>query len=373
MKQHMVKSILVLSAVLTGSVAMAAVKKSAAKSAKKAAVVAPAAAPAVEQPVEVAAPVVAPVVDPAASSMGSNSASSQATETKAKMEEVVKAPETPAKKEGEKDADDVITNRKLRAETGSKKTYSFAATLSYTGGTINSPLADNRPNITGALGTPLDPRLGGNVGGKYRISPLQTLSATIGVGVDKPFHSDEKKSFGDRASANNPTISYQQVYKVAGIQNVSTLSTTGYTAASYREFGTAADIGATQTVVYDFGGSKFSIGTSLQAYALFYDKDQKDLTPKLANQQADFKVGVFPFLEYVISDNLNLRTLIGQSADHKLAEPNFYTWKAATMYQSVGLGITIARDFYLYPNVQFMPEDIRDDRTNVGLTATINL
>lgn len=50
--------------------------------------------------------------------------SEQANETTTTLENVT-AKDAPVKKEGEQDVDEVITNRKLRAETGSKSKFSF--------------------------------------------------------------------------------------------------------------------------------------------------------------------------------------------------------------------------------------------------------
>lgn len=302
------------------------------------------------------------------SAVSASSASSQSTESKTKLDDVVKQ-QAPEKKDGEKDVDEVITNRKLRAEVGAKKTLSFSTSLNYAGGSVKSPGAEVRPNITAALGTQTAPKLSGTVGMKWKIAATHTISASLGVGIDKPFHSDDKKSFGERSYANNPSAGYTTVYKVAGVQNVSSLSASLLTSDFYKTVGYMGAVGGTQTVAYDFGGSKLSLGASVSGSAYAFDKDDA----KSMRSQGDFGVGAFPFVEYVISDMLNFRTLIGFMADHSRTTPDFWTWQANTVYQSMGLGISVARDIYLYPNVQFIPEDIRDDRTNVALSATINL
>ncbi len=273
------------------------------------------------------------------------------------------------KKEGDVDTDEVITNRKLRAETGAKKKYSFSSAVTYSGGTVNNPMSDVRPNITAGIGTQIAPRLSGSVGMKYRLSPLQTLSASVGVGVDKPFHSDDKKNFRERSSASNPGLSFTNMSKLLGIQTVSSVSASAYTTDFLRTNGYLAGFGLSQTMVYDFGGSKTSVGVSASISASIFDKDDA----QLAAAQGDYGVGAFPFFEYVFNDKLNFRTLVGFMADHSRSTSDFWTWTANKVYQSAGLGISVTRDLYLYPNVQFIPEDIRADRTNVGITANINL
>jgi hypothetical protein len=48
-------------------------------------------------------------------------------------------------------------------------------------------------------------------------------------------------------------------------------------------------------------------------------------------------------------------------------------WTTLDPTISTGIGFSITRDIFLYPNIQFNPEDIRADRTNLGLSANINL
>jgi hypothetical protein len=39
----------------------------------------------------------------------------------------------------------------------------------------------------------------------------------------------------------------------------------------------------------------------------------------------------------------------------------------------MGIGYSVTRDIYLYPNLQFAPEQISAQHTNVAINATINL
>src|SRR2546421_684249 len=53
----------------------------------------------------------------------------------------------------DEDVDDIITNHQLRAESGSKSRWSLASTLTYEGGSLETPLAEDRPNIGNSLAT----------------------------------------------------------------------------------------------------------------------------------------------------------------------------------------------------------------------------
>lgn len=290
-----------------------------------------------------------------------------AAETATKIEDVT--PNAPVKKEGEADVDEVITNRKLRAETGSKNLFSFSAAVGYSGGTINNPMSDVRPNISSAVFDPAQPALSGSLGGKYRLSGLQTLSLDVGVLVRKPFHGDDKKSFSDRTTVSNPSLTYQTVYQAAGIQNVTSVSGTWTTDEAFREIGDLATIGFGQTAIYDFGGSKFSAGLAFDFSYTIFDKD--DLA--LRESQSDYQFGVYPFAELVLNDSLNLRTVFRPfTYQHVRSEP-FGNVVRNVNTQSFGIGISVTRDIFLYPNIQFVLEDIRSERTNVALSANINI
>jgi hypothetical protein len=303
-------------------------------------------------------------------------------ETSAKAKDVKPADAVP--KTGEVDADEVITNRKLRAETGSKNKYSFSAALSYSGGTVKDPGSETRPNITGALGTQQAVNLRGTLGGKYKINSLNSLALDVGVGIDKPFHSDDK-SFGDRSYADNPSLTYQVLSKFGGVQSVTQIGVQAYTSDFYRQWGYMSGLSLSQIGVYDFGGSKFSLGANLALGSNYFNKQTTALTQvktksgatamtSVGDQQGDYSAGIYPFAEYVINDTFNVRTISGLWVyDHSRMESDFWTWSKNLIYQSVGVGISITRDIYLYPNVQFMPENIKDERTNVAINANINL
>jgi hypothetical protein len=86
----------------------------------------------------------------------------------------------------------------------------------------------------------------------------------------------------------------------------------------------------------------------------------------------DYGVGAYPFVEYVFSDTYQFRTLVGFEASHYRSDEAF-TFKQDKVYQSMGIGIVPEKGIWIYPNVQWLPEDIRADKTNVGISATINV
>ncbi|MBX7232608.1 MAG: hypothetical protein K1X29_11035 [Bdellovibrionales bacterium] len=288
-------------------------------------------------------------------------------ETSVKMENVSSKEDRKPVSTGQ-DVDEVITNRKLRAETGSKNAFSFSSALSYSGGSISKPFGNLRPNIRGSASTQTDVSIYGTAGVKYKISPLQSLSLDLGVGMDRPFADDQGIKY--RSYATDPSLGYQVLYRVGGIQNVTQFSLTKYTNRFARKIGGVWSPGVNQIVMYDFGGSKFTVGALMAFDITYFDKEG----PQYSGRQSDYSLGFYPIMEYVINDKINLRTISGLwNYEHIRSEGRFSTWDKKTIYQSIGVGISITRDLYLYPNIQFLPENIRSDATNVALNANINI
>lgn len=298
----------------------------------------------------------------------------QSAETTTKMENV--KPNAPEKKAGEADVDEVITNRKLRAETGAKSKYSFSTALSYNGGTVKQPGSDTRPNIASTAFVSLRPALAGTLGGKYKISSLQSLSADVGVRIYRPFHSDPKQNFRERTTVADPSLTYQIVYQAAGIQNVSSATVQYTTDNDYKDVGQVGAAALSQTAIYDFGGSIWSMGLAGEVGYTAYNKGFAELDRSgdaVGPQQSDYQVALYPIAEVNISEKLNLRTVFRPMIFEHSRMSNFGEIKRAPYTQSVGVGISVTRDIYVYPNVQFAPVTFSWDRTNVGMSLNLNI
>lgn len=291
-------------------------------------------------------------------------------------------------KEKEEDADSVITNKKLRAETGSKSRFSLSTTMNYMGGSLEKPFDSKRPNIKGAAATPLYSSFSLGASIKWNITKLDSLSASLGASMIAPFENKLPEEAGGRYQVFSPSLTYQHLNKFFGVQTVFTFGSTLYTESELRTQGYLFDLGPAVTLAYDFGGSPFTVGTWISYIHRFFDKETSEvvkvgvdpednettLSYLAGLYQDDYSFGVYPFIEYQINDTFNLRTLWGLWVyDHPRIEDSFTTVKRNKVYQSVGLGISITRDIYLYPNVQFIPDNVRSDRTNLALSANINL
>ena len=137
-----------------------------------------------------------------------------------------------------------------------------------------------------------------------------------------------------------------------------------------------------QENMYKIGDSEFSVGASTWVQYQFFNKsgsfgipaNQDTYVPNLAAVQSVYAFFIAPVLEYEITEKLNFRTLLGLwQFEHYGSERNAMSFTHDKVYQTVGLGISITRDIYLNPNIQFLPDNIRGDLTNVSLNAAINV
>lgn len=295
----------------------------------------------------------------------------ETTESKVKIEDVTEQKATPPGG----DIDQTITNNKMRAETGSKSRYSFSSQLYYNGSSIETPLAMSRPNIAGATGTTDTALLGGQLFGKYNINSADSLQLGVGVRWASPLQGSAildsyRAQGGQKYDIDNPFLTYQHLYKWYGIQSALQVTPTYFTNSNLvHGYGYVAWFAVSQNNIYEIGKTGISLGFYMLAQTGFYNNN----SAAAASNQATLVWNFDPFLEYQINNTFNLRTvsnLWNYEHTRDLAN-NVYTWDKVT--QSVGVGISVSRDVFLYPNIQFLPDNIRSDLTNVAINTYVNL
>ncbi|MCB0392434.1 MAG: hypothetical protein KDD58_14180 [Bdellovibrionales bacterium] len=303
------------------------------------------------------------------------------SETTMKMEDV--------KTKKTKDIDNEITNKKLRAELGSKSKYSMSSLISYYGGAINQPFSKDRPNLSNEPVAPAV-RLTGRVSGRYRINPRSSVTAGIGVGIVQPFHEAQENighnNYMDKAEVDDPTLGYSYAQKVGDLQVIYSADYTYFTNDRDTAVNKVNDLWLGTTVLGSIGASKkLQVGLAGYVSGAYFDGTsavvegvRKDVQAK----QADYGVWLYPFVEYVFNDTFNFRTVFRQM--QFVHKRNFDDASDLYRYegdQSVGLGISVSRDIFLYPNFQFSTENLSfkflgEDfakQSTVGLNATINM
>jgi hypothetical protein len=298
--------------------------------------------------------------------------------TTMKLEDAKPATETNKPGNGP-DVDEIITNKKMRAESGSKSKWSVGTSWSYSGGTVETPLSAQRPNITGGNAATTVSALGGSVGVGYKITTTDRLSLDLGVRWITPLQKDAPNTYGGkRMDASNPSLTYSKAYKMGAIQSIFQAGPTLYTFTNLRQQGYQYAFDIAQNNAYEFGHSGFSLGLYVAAEVNTFDKNTDTQGNSLKEAQSDYILAASPFMEYVINDTFNLRTVFNwASYEHVRSETNRYTFIKDVVQQSVGLGISVTRDIFLYPNIQFLPRDIghvfKASETNVALNANINI
>lgn len=295
------------------------------------------------------------------------------TEEKPKLEEIdIKPSATTAKPVDE--ADEVITNRLLRASSGSLSRWSGNFNINYNGGSVQKPLAAQRPNIVDGADALTLQYMNANVGVRYRLNALNSLTVATGLFMSTPFNSTIKtkdaalrsefnKTKG-QLTANDPNIIYTNLADWFGFQVVNQFTPTLITNSQQRHQGYRASWDITSTWMKVVNKSNLSLGAAFEWTGYSFDKTNKSLATNVWQ--------VYPIAEYIINDWLNLRTLWGWQVYQQTRDMKWNTYDKRTVYQSFGTGISITRDIFLYPNIQFIPSDIRSDRTNIGLSAYIN-
>lgn len=304
-------------------------------------------------------------------------AEEQAQNSQSANTSTVKVTDVQNKEEQQKDIDEEITNARMRSELGSKSKWSFKSSLGYNGGSIKKPFDSIRPNYRASATIESLTQLSGNVGVNYRVSKGGNLSFGTGIVVMDPLHGDITKDFEDprghrqgqkvrRSQVSTPYLDYSHGYRAMDMQMISSVTYSHYTEEDSTDYyNLLGNLSVSQTVLADFGKSNWSGGLSVSA--------DKDIAKGGFDDglRYDYGIGLFPFAEYTINDTFSFRTVFGyfQFAKYE-GEGDLIQLEP---YQSVGVGISVTRDIYLYPNVQFTPKDIRDDRTNVALSANLNL
>lgn len=292
----------------------------------------------------------------------------------------IKMSDVQKKDEQTKDIDDEITNAKMRAESGSKSKYSVSIEFALNGGNLVEPLGKVRPNYSGIATQDTATNLTGEVGVSYRINPKNRLNLSTGVSVGQPFHSNIEevsrlKNEGGKTDVSTPSLTWSTAGRIGGTQNSLSVGYSHHTKQVYTDlYKMVGDLGVSHVVIFDIEGSNWQPGLSTSVGNTFYS-DGANSSDVIGNddRRADYYFGFYPFVEYSFNDRYSFRTVFrpfvyshNRSDDALTFEKDMYT-------QSLGIGIAVTRDIYLYPNMQFAPENLKPELTNVGLSSTINI
>jgi len=270
------------------------------------------------------------------------------------------------------DVDRLITNPKMRAETGSKSKYSISLGMGYAGGSLEKPLAERRPNITEGTGATSVATLGGSVSGKYAITSVKALFAGAGLRWVTPLQGVQKPEgfSGDKFDMDNPYFIYQYLYKWLEIQSAVQAQMTYFTASNLVNSGYVSSFGFSQNNIYLIPETRVSFGLTGYTILGLFD----DHSAQAKAMQSDYGFGILPFVEYRLSDRMSFHTSTNLFVfQHLRSNKGANTYLRQKVSQNIGIGYAVTRDFYLSPSVDFLISDIRPERSTFFLGANLNI
>jgi hypothetical protein len=285
-----------------------------------------------------------------------------------------------------KDIDNEITDPRMRAALGSKSRYSFKSSFVYQGGSVEEPLSSVRPNYEASAKMQDMASIRGEIGLNARVGDRDSITLGTGIKIVDPLHGDLTKPATDTRKKNEttqsryqvatPSISWNRGYRAFDAQMMTFLSYRHATEEDavnlMKAFGTVV---FGHSVLGNFAAPRWTGGATFIFGHVFYSGEVTDpfLSSMIASgrvKRPEYFSAVIPSLQYSMTSRYSLRSEVFLNFAR-------YTGYDETVQiepsQSLGLGISVTRDIFLYPNVQFTPKDIRSDRTNVAVSANINL
>ncbi|EQC47269.1 hypothetical protein [Bacteriovorax sp. Seq25_V] len=293
-----------------------------------------------------------------------------------------KAPEAVTKSKEE-----VLENPTLKNLSGALSSFSFYSRFTYKGGALSDPMNAERPNITNSAKKPSLQSLSGQLGMKYRISKSDNLSLQVGTYMTTPFHSSFEsndsslqKEFDDNhqnLEFDNPKLSYFKTYRLGYLQNVSFLAFEKYTQKLYRDYGYNYNLSFQHALALPITRAFYVAGTFSYQQA-FFDKDtiyiptyKRDISLYSYQIQRAYKASIS--MEYYIRQNIALRAQTDLGNYEQLRNKGFSDVDRKENQQLIAMTYFFTRDISIAPSATFIYDDIRADKTNLGLTAYFNL
>ncbi len=289
--------------------------------------------------------------------------------SKLKVEEV-----TGQKNKVAGDIDEEISNAKMRAESGSKSKYSMSTKIDYSGGSLGSPFNADRPNLSGVPGSEIKSSISATLNARFRATKNDSFTAGTSFAMMAPLKDEQRKT-----NFRDPTVGYNHVAKIGAFQTVGVLSYYYGTSNESKAQDLTHQVNASLNAMHDFGngltaGSSFS--SSYNNFTSRPGTNEANVRPgQYGNdKRVAWDFSIYPQAEYKFNDKYSARTVFGYfNWKHLYGDPNKGRLLQKFVYQSLGVGIAVTRDIFLYPNVQFVPDNIRSDFTNVAMSATINV
>lgn len=272
-----------------------------------------------------------------------------------------------------------ITNARLAASAGSDKKISMMAALGYNGGSLTAPLSSERPNYRGLPNAPLTKTtLGGSLSAALRLTPEDQLRLGVGVSMRTPLHNTAGELGSGKSSTGSPiynvstpSLSWNRTKRFGSIMISTDLGTD--VATDDQDVNVNGSLGwawASVDMVFTFENSSWQPGFATVLSQSFF-KDNGTFNSS-GDRRGNVGLGIFPFVEYQISDTYAFRSLFGFFNYTNYRDQNVGQFTQDGNYISMGLGISPTRKIWIYPNLQINPNVLRADFTNVAISTVFS-
>ena len=284
---------------------------------------------------------------------------------------------------GPTDKKDVVENPTLKTLSGALSSWSLLSTFTYRGGSLEEPLGAERPNIRQKEARPNLADLSGTVGIKYRLTKSDNLSLQMGVYSTTPFHSsldtDNAQNQRDfdknhqNLDADDPVLSYFKTYYIGNLQNISFFKYQYATRESYRDYGLRSVMSFSHAAAYRISKAAYIAGSfTYENYA--YDSSTisyMGMRTSIRDLQAEHKFRGNLSAEFYVKRNISFRFITDLFSYTQMRSEE--SADSVKLQQTLAMTYFFTRDISIAPNLRFIAEDIRADRTNLGLTLNVNL
>lgn len=279
--------------------------------------------------------------------------------------------------------EEVLENPTLKTLSGSLKRWSFYSTFAYKGGAINDLTSAERPNIKKAQGTPSLASMSGVLGAKYRLSKYDNISLQAGMYMATPFHSSHtassskiQKEFDENSQEldiDNPLLSYFKTYTLAELQNVSFVKYQYVTRGTERDYGYHSAAAFSQAMAYPISTFAYVAATATVTQ-YFFDKSTTKymgMDVSLLPYQTQREYLLSLSTEFYLQRNLSIRLISDIFSRYTMRKQS--ELEKRVLQQTIAGTYFFSRDISIAPNIRFIAEDMRADRTNIGLTLNVNI
>lgn len=260
------------------------------------------------------------------------------------------------------DDDKRITDLELRAQAGSRSRYSLKFIFGYSGPQINRLDKEAQPNPNNSPGRHLT-NVSGSVGLRYRLSPSEALYLSSGVRAYTPFSGLQDEEI------NDPSLSYDNTYRLGSVQGRSSVWTAITTTEDYLRRGQVAASGLSQAFKFRPDNSRWTVGTNLSLSFYHFQRGYEQGDGKVSNYYFNF----IPSVEYQLRDGLNFNTSVAFPMANLRRSGDWTELTAQLASQRVGLGWAITREIYFNPYIGFYPQRPSWDNASLSFNTIFSI